>query len=89
MITSELQWRVAHVQNAQARLEKAILARMDVIARQMHLDEIVITHLGNGYKRGDGEVVSKQLDELDDLYCDHVHPGGFEACWTPEKGWDA
>jgi hypothetical protein len=89
MITVDMQRRVAKVQNAQAALEKAIFDRMDVLARRMHLEQIVITHLGNAYHRGDGEVASKQLDELDDLYGDHVHAGGFEACWTPEKGWDA
>jgi hypothetical protein len=89
MITNELQWHVTKVERAQVALEKAILDRMDTIARQMHLDKIIITHLGNAYKRGGTSVKSKQLDELDDLYGDHVHAGGFEAVWTPEKGWDA
>ncbi|MHC4372017.1 MAG: hypothetical protein ACYSW8_30800 [Planctomycetota bacterium] len=78
---------MAHVQNAQARLDKAILARMDVIARRRNLDEMVITHLGNRYTQDGVEVECAQLDELDDLYCDNVHEGGFEACWTSEKGW--
>jgi hypothetical protein len=87
MITVDMQWRVAKVQNAQAALDKAIFDRMDVLARRMHLEQIVITHLGNAYRRGGEEVECAQLDELDELYIDNVHAGGFEACWTPEKGW--
>lgn len=68
-------------------LENAILERMDEVARNVGLTEIVITHYGNSYKRGYKEVSNKGLDELDDLYCEHVHAGGFEACWTTEKGW--
>jgi hypothetical protein len=33
-------------------------------------------------------VESRQINELDVLYCDNIHEGGFEGVWTPEKGWD-
>ena len=71
----------------QEALEKAIFDRMDEVARNVGLTEIVITAYGNSYKRGYKEVSNKGLDELDDLYCEHIHAGGFEALWTSEKGW--
>ena len=89
MITSELQWHVAKLERAEAVLERAILDRMDVIARRMNLDEIIITRCGNECRRGSKIVESRQINELDVLYCDNIHEGEFEAVWTPEKGWDA
>jgi hypothetical protein len=89
MITNELQGPVAEVQRAQEALEKAILARMDEIARQLGLSEIVVGIYGTSYlcNDGDEEMESEALDEVEQLYLDHIHSGGFLGLWTPEKGW--
>lgn len=90
MITKELQRRVAAVQRTQEALEKAILARMDVVARRLGLSEIVVGIYGTSYlcNDGDEEMESEALDEVEQLYLDHIHSGGFQGVWTPEKGWD-
>lgn len=68
-------------------LEKAIFRRMDEVARNAKLTEMVFTHMGNTYRRGEREVSNKGLDELDDLYCEHIHCGGFQGVWCSEEGW--
>ena len=73
--------------DAVQQLEDGILAKMDEVARRMKLDEMWITGYGNTFKRNGKEVNSKTLEKLDEMYCDHVSAGGFEAYWCKEKGW--
>jgi len=87
MITKKLIDKRDKVLEATDQLEDAIFARMAVIARRMDLDEMLFTMYGNRYLRGTRRVASKQLDALDQFYCDFVHAGGHESVWTPEKGW--
>lgn len=68
-------------------LEQAIFRRMDEVARNAKLTEMVFCHFGNTYKRGEREVSNRGLDELDDLYCEHIHSGGFQAIWRADEGW--
>jgi uncharacterized hydantoinase/oxoprolinase family protein len=84
---SDLKKLIKAKDDALAALERAILAKMDEVARQMNLDEVWITGYGNTFKRNGKEVESKRLEKLDELYCDEVHAGGFEAYWSKEKGW--
>jgi len=74
-------------EDAVKKLEDGILAKMDEVARQMNLDEIWITGYGNTFKRNGKRIESRRLENLDEMYCEHVHAGGFEAYWCKEKGW--
>jgi hypothetical protein len=87
MITNALIHERNRVEAARDRLEENVFRRMEKIARRMNLDEMLFCMYGNRYLRGDKEVQSKQLDELDDFYCDNIHEGGFQGVWTKEKGW--
>lgn len=87
MITKELRAKQHRVEQAKETLEDAIFARMVEIAKHMKLDEILFSGYGTRYLRNGKEVESKQLDELDEFYCEVVHEGGFQGVWVPEKGW--
>jgi hypothetical protein len=89
MITNKLHSRAARIERAKEALETALRARVVEIARQMHLDEVMYGDYSNRYMRGGKEVESKQLDELETFYCDHIHDGGLVALWTQERGWVA
>lgn len=84
---SKIKRLIAALDKTRDALERAILDRMDEVARNAKLDDVGIMHCGNVYRRKGKEVSNQGLDELDDLYCEHIHPQGFEALWTPEKGW--
>jgi hypothetical protein len=87
MITNALIHERNRAAHAVDQLGESIFRRMAVIARRMNLDEALFSAFGNRYTRGDKEVESRQLDELDDFYCDNVHSGGFQGVWVKEKGW--
>jgi hypothetical protein len=89
MITNELHVRAARIERAKEALEKALRARVVEIARRMHLDEVWYGDYSNRYIRGGKEVVSKQLNELETFYGDHIHDCGWTALWTRERGWVA
>jgi hypothetical protein len=86
-MNSNIKYLVGQVEEAQERLEQAIFNRMDVVAKQAGLTQMCFTQFGNSYNRGDASCVDvPDLDDLDDLYCEHVHGGGFEAPWSAEQG---
>jgi hypothetical protein len=87
MITQELHVCAARIEQAKEAFATALRARVVEIARRMHLDEVWYGAYRNRYIRGGKEVESKQLDELEIFYCDHVHDCGIEALWTRERGW--
>ena len=68
-------------------LECLVFAEMDRVARKYKLSGISMLHTGTIYKKGDREVPCVAIDRLESLLLTHVHCGGFEALWTPEKGW--
>jgi len=88
MITKELQAIVDKIEQAKDEAEKAILARAVEIAERMGLDEVMWGCYKNYYMRDGKDVESKQLDELERLYCDNIHDGGIVCCWTRGKGWE-
>lgn len=60
---------------------------MDTEAARLKLDEFIVTHFGNSAMKDGQEVEAPLLQALDDCYLEHVHEGGFEACWYKEEGW--
>jgi len=68
-------------------LKSAIFNEMEIIARQMDLDEMVIHHFGKAWRRNGKEVESKQLDELEQLCFDKLKNGVGHAIWIKELGW--
>ena len=83
----EIERAVAVVECAKEYLSALILERMDNIARKKGLDSMVITHLGNSYTKDAQYIEVPVLNELEELYREHIHEGGFESPWDQEKGW--
>jgi len=77
---------VEEVEIAQERLEEAIFNRMDEIAREEDLDTMCFTHFGNSYTRNYEGVHLPELDNLEDIYLNNIHEGGFEAVWQAHEG---
>jgi hypothetical protein len=87
-MTRTLQKLVREKKKATDRLENEILVEMVRIAKRKDLSCIMLLPYGNCYKRGDDDDVEvPELDKLDDLYSEEVHPGGLQGLWTPERGW--
>lgn len=84
---SKIKELIEDLERARDALDDAILDQMAEIAKQTGLTKMIVTPYGNSWYRDEEEVESKGLDKLDELYCDHVHAGGFQAIWTPEEGW--
>ena len=74
------------IQSAKDALSRAIFAEMDTVARRHHLDSMCFG-LGTTLIRKGEEIQLKQIEKLDDVYSDYVNDGGFQALWTPDKGW--
>lgn len=88
MITQQSHQLVDAVDNAQEALSVHIYAEMDAITRKLQLTEMIFTHFNNHYEVGGDSVDSEELDDLEELFRRWVWDGGFEASWTPEKGWN-
>ena len=82
-----IEQKTAAVIQAKQELEKAIFAEIDTIARRHRLTAITVG-LGTTLRRGKQEVDDiPEITDLETLYCEHVHDGGFQALWSAAKGW--
>jgi hypothetical protein len=73
---------------ATEKLSEAIFKELNKIARQMKLDAMYFKGDQESVLHRAGKVVqSKRIANLNKLYCDHVHEGGFQALWQKERGW--
>lgn len=78
---------IANIESAQEELENAILDKMDQIARRLGLTEMCVSSNFNSWICEDKEIDSEQLCRLEGLYREYVNYAGFEAIWSPERGW--
>lgn len=78
---------VGNLHSVQGQLETAIMEEMAKIAEKRNLDSVLIGAYGNTYERNGKEVKCKPIDDLDTVYLDELHAGGFQAYWTKDKGW--
>ena len=69
------------------QLENAIFAKMEEIAKDMNLDDMLFCAFGNRYRRNGKEIECKRLEKLDTLYCEQINEYGFEAIWEKGEGW--
>jgi hypothetical protein len=75
------------LQKSKNDLEKAIMDKMDKIARKHRLDSMSMAVYSTSLKRNGKEIQLQSITKLEELYCEHIHSGGFQALWLPGKGW--
>ena len=95
-LSNNLKRLVAEKKEATERLEKAIFAEIDKIARRTGIDEIsyglntYYTIDGDRWITGDLNHEHEGVREtyaLEHLYWDEIHASGFQALWSKDKGW--
>ena len=91
-----IQQLITAKQEATKKLEDAILAEIDRVARETNIKEISYglatfytvdgEHAEYAEDLPDHEGV-QQAVKLEELYCDEVHASGFQAVWKKDGGW--
>jgi hypothetical protein len=77
---------ITAVEAAKDRLLRIVLVEIDLVATSRGLSRILVGDSETTCHRGSRTVACKPVLALVDMYND-VHPAGFIAEWTAEKGW--
>ena len=81
------QMQIVKVQEAKDALEFSILEGMVMAAKERGLTEFYLLPSTNEYLIGDARVLCPAINDWEELYLEHIHPGGLYAHWCAEKGW--
>ena len=84
---------VQELKAAKKKFTQSVLDRMDSVARRQGIKEMVfgiVAYAVRDEGREDKPYISDipELDELYELYCEHVDRNGFQARWTEADGWN-
>jgi len=83
---SEINRLIDEKNKAVKLLEAAILKEMARVAKIEQLDEMQFLFVNTFIRKGK-EVASEAISRLDTLYCNEIHPNGFQGVWKKDKGW--